>query len=299
MDKKDYLQLILQTLDEFSRRENTDKTMISRPRPESYWENLPGFMLHTSYEIFFQIDGGCRFVFPRENIVIHSGDVIIVPPGAPHREHAFSDDGRKFRNLLVTLTDSSLTIHIAESHQPGSPGWKPEPVSVERVNTSRCKLYWDLAKTAEHIVSANKPILLLRTLQAMTAMLRDDLEASSLEHGSRAPHEGHYKVDMVKALISWNPPPDMPAVSELARRVGLSANYLSGLFRQHTGEPLKTYMNRIRVERAENMLLSTTKSIAEVAWMCGFRDAAYFSRIFERYAGIKPFEYRFRHTPEK
>ncbi|MBN2642582.1 MAG: AraC family transcriptional regulator [Victivallales bacterium] len=294
----DYSILMLKTLKEFSCRENTDKTMIFRPHPESCWENLPGFIFHTSYEIFFQIDGGCRFVFPHENIVIHPGDVIIVPPGSPHKEYAFNEDGRRFRNLLAILSASSLTIHIAESHRPRHPSWKPDPVSVEHVKTSRYKLYWELAKNAEHVVHENK-LLLLRTLQAMTAMFRDDLEVSRQARVAQSAQEGHYKVDMVKALISWNPPPDMPTVSELARRVGLSANYLSGLFRQHTGEPLKTYMNRIRVERAENMLLSTNKSIAEIAWMCGFRDAAYFSRIFERYAGIKPFEYRFRHTLEK
>jgi two-component system, response regulator YesN len=51
---------------------------------------------------------------------------------------------------------------------------------------------------------------------------------------------------------------------------------------------------RLRVERAKAFLGSGRISVKEAAAMVGFRDPAYFARVFRRFCGISPAEYRAR-----
>ena len=52
------------------------------------------------------------------------------------------------------------------------------------------------------------------------------------------------------------------------------------------------YINRIRVNRAANLLRKTSLSIQQVAEQCGFSDGNYFTRIFRKLEEVTPNEYR-------
>ncbi len=290
-EKKNYNELLRQTLDHICLLSSADKTTIKLPHPEGSWEPHKNMLFHTSYEIFYQINGGCRFTFPKEEKIIYPGEILMVPPGTPHVEHSFSLNGKKFCNLVFIISKNSLTIHIARSGVPGLRFDEPEPAHVVRFEAPKYKLYWTLSgmmadRTSLTSESEQRCISRFHAFQTISAMAVEEIMNSNEES-----HE-HYKINMVKAIIGWSAMNAIPTVSELGRRVGLSANYLSWLFHKETGETLKGHINRIRIEQAENMLRTTAKSIAEIAWMCGFRDPAYFSRIFERHNGKKPFEYR-------
>lgn len=84
------------------------------------------------------------------------------------------------------------------------------------------------------------------------------------------------------------------SLSSLAGLCSVSANYLSGLFKRETGMTITDYVNQTRVRRALVLLNTTNYSMGEIATQCGFSDANYFSRIFKKYQGISPREYRDR-----
>ena len=77
-------------------------------------------------------------------------------------------------------------------------------------------------------------------------------------------------------------------LNELAEMLHLSPVYLSTLFHRDMGVPLKKYINQIRVNHAENLLLYKVCNVAEAAEACGFSDAAYFSRTFTKLKGYNP-----------
>lgn len=294
----EYRTMIRQTLTEVINLADADKTTVMLPSPDGRWERLPGFFFHVSYEIFIQMDGGCRFRFPGQELVLRPGSLMIVPPGMPHHERSFSLHGKPFRNLLMTLDENHLTVHIAESRVRGENRAIPEPVYPEKVNSIRKRLYVGLAEAAEQLGSDERiesVMRRLRLVQALLAMVREDLgEPVATGVAEDDANREHYRVAMVKAIVYRSIMADSPAVAELAERVGCSPNYLSWLFRRETGETLKGYINRTRMDHARSLLLTTTRSIGEIAWMCGFKDAAYFARLFERYCGDKPYEYRLR-----
>ena len=78
------------------------------------------------------------------------------------------------------------------------------------------------------------------------------------------------------------------SVSVVAETFGYTPNYLSDLFRSKTGYSLIRYINRMRMENAKEKLLSSTKTIEEIAHEVGFNDLKYFLRTFKQYMGVTP-----------
>jgi len=82
------------------------------------------------------------------------------------------------------------------------------------------------------------------------------------------------------------------SLQEIADASGLSAPYFSTVFKDEMGENLSNYLNRLRVEKAATMLVTTDKPISEVAVACGFEDQSWFSKIFKNNTGLTPGKYR-------
>lgn len=82
--------------------------------------------------------------------------------------------------------------------------------------------------------------------------------------------------------------------SDYAAVCNLSVYRFIHLFRQLTGQSPYAYQTRIRLDRARDLLDSTTMSIAEVAAMVGYSNPLYFSRIFRKGTGLSPTEYKKR-----
>ena len=77
-----------------------------------------------------------------------------------------------------------------------------------------------------------------------------------------------------------------------AEQLGLSPNYLSMLFKRVTGQSFRDYLNTLRVEEAKRLLESTDYPIVDIAVACGFGDQSYFTRVFRKYTGLSPKQYR-------
>jgi AraC family transcriptional regulator len=85
---------------------------------------------------------------------------------------------------------------------------------------------------------------------------------------------------------------DAVGLAELAQQVGVHPVYFSRAFRAHMGCTLGTYLRKLRVDRAADMLASSEISIANIALEVGFADQSHLSNVFRRLRGITPSRYR-------
>jgi AraC-like DNA-binding protein/mannose-6-phosphate isomerase-like protein (cupin superfamily) len=81
-------------------------------------------------------------------------------------------------------------------------------------------------------------------------------------------------------------------VSNMAVKCGLSPDHLGHLFKEAVGCSPMDYFQRRRIQHACAWLLNPRHSITDIALTLGFSDAAHFSRLFRRYHGASPREYR-------
>lgn len=78
----------------------------------------------------------------------------------------------------------------------------------------------------------------------------------------------------------------------IALDAGVSAIYLSVVFKEITGESFKDYLIARKIEKAKKLLEDTPLKVGEIARMVGYYDSKYFSRLFRRFTGFNPQEYR-------
>ena len=81
-------------------------------------------------------------------------------------------------------------------------------------------------------------------------------------------------------------------ILQLAKMANLSPTYFSNLFSKLIGTPPLQYINKRRVEKAQELLLGTDETVYQIAQQVGFYDEYYFSRLFKKKVGISPDHYR-------
>lgn len=79
---------------------------------------------------------------------------------------------------------------------------------------------------------------------------------------------------------------------DVADHCYISSWHLSKLLNQYTGKGFFEIVNRIRIDKAKELLKGSTAKIQEISDMVGFQDVTHFSRIFKNYEGISPKDYR-------
>lgn len=84
----------------------------------------------------------------------------------------------------------------------------------------------------------------------------------------------------------------LAGLSDVAARVGISADYLRHVFKNRYGVGLKEYLIQTRLKRAEDLLLHSKLLAKEVADLCGFSTERYFCTAFRREKGTTPVAFR-------
>lgn len=81
-------------------------------------------------------------------------------------------------------------------------------------------------------------------------------------------------------------------VADAASIVHMSKSHFMHLFRKVTGQAFVTYMNQLRIARAEELLAATDIPIADLCQQVGFCDQSYFGVVFRKLVGTAPGRYR-------
>lgn len=74
---------------------------------------------------------------------------------------------------------------------------------------------------------------------------------------------------------------------EIADTVGVSEDYISRVFNRELNISPWDYLNRYRILQSKQLLLDTTDTIGAIAHQVGFKDQAYFSRVFHKVTGCR------------
>jgi two-component system response regulator YesN len=98
-------------------------------------------------------------------------------------------------------------------------------------------------------------------------------------------------VNTVKSIISTHLQDDL-SLSKLAEMVYLNPSYLSRIFKNITGLNVSVYIKKMRVKKAEQLLLHSQKEIQDISCLIGFSSPSYFIRFFKQCVGLTPSQYR-------
>jgi AraC-like DNA-binding protein len=84
----------------------------------------------------------------------------------------------------------------------------------------------------------------------------------------------------------------LPTVAGCARSLGYSADYLSDLLREETGDSARDHIHRALIEAAKRRLAASSESVSEIAYGLGFQQPQHFSKLFKQKTGSSPAQWR-------
>lgn len=81
-------------------------------------------------------------------------------------------------------------------------------------------------------------------------------------------------------------------LKDIAKKYYIDMYYLSRIFKNITGYSFKEYIILQRISKAKNLLFFTTEDITQVGLRSGFNNTNHFIKLFKKYEGITPYQYR-------
>lgn len=97
--------------------------------------------------------------------------------------------------------------------------------------------------------------------------------------------------DSILAYVQRNIMQDI-TLQDISNACACSESTVSHLFKESTNQSVKKYMNELRIKQSEKLLLTTNLPISNIASLCGFADANYFSTAVKKRLGLSPVKFR-------
>ena len=235
---------------------------------------------HDYYVIGLVEDGAQSFWCRRATYTTPRGGLILLNPGEAHTGQAAGTGGFGYRALYPT------SAHMAQvMAEFGRPEQLPQ-FSAVRIDAA------DLARTVREFHSILDPATPPIERQSYWLGLLTTLVRRYAAEPVRLPAAGSEPraVARVRALIEARYA-DRLTLPALAAEAGLSPFHLIRVFRRATGVPPHTYLESVRIQHAQRLLMQGLPP-AQVAYDVGFSSQSHFTSRFQRIIGITPGIYR-------
>ncbi len=151
-------------------------------------------------------------------------------------------------------------------------------VAAQLIEAANCALGGDGTAAQAHIA---------RTL----LLLQDKPERDPEPQKEVAGALSTWRAQRVSAYIEANLSASI-RIRDLAQLVGLSSSYFCHAFKRRYGLTVHVHLTCRRIEVAQQLMLSTSDSLSEIALSCGMSDQAHFTRAFRRVVGDTPNRWR-------
>lgn len=175
-------------------------------------------------------------------------------------------------------------------------------LSYERVSNLFLRLLsrlFDLVEELEiqdeevsaYLYQSNSELLKHSELLAMEAMKRA-VERLAGICKERLATKNEDRIAGIQKIIEAGYADNSLSLTEVAERAGLHPDYLSRIFKEHTGQTFSEYLNRVRIEKGIALLRETDLKIREIGEAVGYNNTNYFIKVFKDAMGVTPKEYR-------
>lgn len=266
--------------------------------------------VHETIELHFNLEGQRLMFVDRETYSLSPHSAIVVnhnlihrtstAPGFPPDHHnfilqldrsrfdqilrvaglrGFDDFGERF-NGVATFDDSEWQLILSVISEFKAMCEEDKMGAAVSMEDAHAFLYLQALELASIFAKARR------------RLLHTELEANQKAVPETVVKTGvHQKVHEV-ALYLQTHIHESVSLEELAQRFFMSRSYLTRSFRNITGFSVVEYMTYIRIQKAQQLLRESDRSITEIADLCGFGNITYFEKVFKEATGQTPVQYR-------
>lgn len=219
------------------------------------------------FRIHYVYSGVGKLCLPDNKISVKKGDIFFTFPDTSFYVDPASKD---FSYMYISYTGTRANIIM-------------EKIGISKKNylineCEKVKTIWEEAVTSKINVSGwMSESVLLYTFSYLAARF------NLAEKGNK--RESHLP-DLIKKYLDDNFANEKISLELLSSTLSYSPKYISSVFKKHFGTGISDYLAIIRVQYACNLMSQGYTVISEIASMCGFGDALYFSKVFKQKYGM-------------
>ncbi|NOU97373.1 response regulator [Paenibacillus sp. LMG 31456] len=134
-------------------------------------------------------------------------------------------------------------------------------------------------------------VLELESLEELFDYMRHFL-MEKIDYVTKSQHESERREVIEAKRYVMTHMSEKIVMEEIARMLFLNASHFSRIFKMETGETFIEFVTRYKMERAQEYLLQSEKSIERIAEMLGYENTSYFIKLFKAFSGMSPVNFR-------
>ena len=247
----------------------------------SRYKTLYGMNLHRHdyFEIEYATIGKCTQIFKNDSYEFGRGDLALFKPNSRHEFYALSE----IEMLRIVIKPEMLPQIYYDNQDVFDEMYvyRLPPSEVVRIENILFEIEKEFNSQNDYFLEIIRGCL--EVFFAILLRVKD-----KVQHIEQNDSLIDFKVFLT--YIENNLTTVTP--SSVAAYSGYNFPYFSKLFKKNVGTNLSEYINYKKLDRATKLLTNTTKCIEEIVYNVCFNHKSYFHRIFKRYYGVTPEEYR-------
>lgn len=247
---------------------------------KEFADTFPTFHYHNAYEIYILMSGERNLIINNMIYKTSGYDAAMILPGEFHRSFGETP----YSGICLNFSDIYLDKYFTEitKKQILTCFFKPiiplDNMAINEIQGLQLKIESNPSR---------KYIYLSLILDILYEYARKADEKYRLISGSQ--------LSPIMIYISEHFM-EISNLEDIAKVFFMSKNYLCSLFKKQTGMTIVYYINSLRIQYACARLSDTSYSINEISLQCGFESTAYFGRVFKKFLGCTPSEFRSKNT---
>lgn len=251
---------------------------------------------HYFYEIIYITEGSAEMHCDGKSYVLSVGDMIIFHSKSVHsifsadagqlkyvvlkfdinKFNAASDYAPKLRNIFKNAEKSGMNIYFT---QETTSEMECERIFEACINEMSSHRYGYDLMLKTHIYNLLMNIVRKWLADGMVILSRDSA------------HEENFDIDSITEYID-SVMNENPKVSKIAEKCGMSYSCFAKKFREVYGMSCKEYIERMRIFKAEELLLFTDYDLNYISQETGFSDCSHMIKSFKALRGVTPKQFR-------
>ena len=251
-------------------------------------KNVPLTHSHQYNEIYFLQSGKCNVYIDNETYCLEDGSVLFIPAFKEHTFiYPFSQDVKRTVLYISTeqlnwyfnkdFKDEINNLFINKHLQLSRKSFSNLSNIFEKIQFEK----YSLDNMSELLTKAYffELIIYLIRCQRYTQNINQKTNLSNITIGEIVNFiENNYSRQLT--------------LPEIAAQFGISESSLTKKIKIFTNMTFKEYLTKTRIEEAKSLLISSEKSITEIAYECGYNNSNFFGDVFKKAVGMSPSSYR-------
>jgi AraC-like DNA-binding protein len=253
---------------------------------------MPAPHVHSQIELNFMTKGGMTYAVQGRQIDVQAGDFVFFWGAVPHQTVAVRGSASFIciyvplemllaMPLSARLIGAILAGGVLRAEQ--SPAFNPAQLQ---------RLHAELLGPDARLVDLDRTELELILRRVDLTGWRDLCELAPAAGGAGVERRRRRRRAVAMAGFIAAHASEPISVNEIARAAGLHPNYAMSLFRQEFGVTINVFLTRQRLHRAQQLLAGGARSVASVAFDCGFGSLSRFHEAFAGHFGLPPGRFR-------